>query len=433
LVGRDSLSNASRGRLQLGYDTRIVQTTLTDPALSGAIRLTDLPPLALYVHLPWCVRKCPYCDFNSYELRRAAGGAPARSLDPDLERRYIAALLADLDAALPGVWGRVVHTVFFGGGTPSLLSAAGLDALLAGIRARLDLTADAEITLEANPGTFEAEKFAAYRALGVNRLSIGIQSFQPGQLAALGRIHDAAEAYRAVESAHASFDNFNLDLMYALPGQTLAEAQADIDRAIALAPPHLSAYHLTIEPNTYFHRFPPPLPDDDLSASMQESIEQRLAAAGFGRYEVSAFAHAGRECRHNLNYWRFGDYLGIGAGAHGKLSFAQRIVRQMRWRNPRDYMDKALAGQAVQATQEVAAHDLPFEFMMNALRLTAGFPVSMFQERAGLAFAALSPTLRRAETLGLLQFDRQHVAPTPRGQRFLNDLLQLFLPEKASG
>jgi oxygen-independent coproporphyrinogen-3 oxidase len=385
----------------------------------------------LYVHLPWCVRKCPYCDFNSHELRSTAGAAAARSLDPELERRYLAALLVDLDAASLLVEGRTVHTVFFGGGTPSLLSAAGLDTLLAGIAARLRLAADAEITLEANPGTFEVEKFAAYRALGVNRLSVGIQSFQPEHLSALGRIHDAGEAYRAVEIAHASFDNFNLDLMYALPGQTLAEAQADIDRAIAAAPPHLSAYHLTIEPNTYFHRFPPKLPDDELAAAMQESIEERLAAAGYGHYETSAFARAGRECRHNLNYWRFGDYLGIGAGAHGKLSFAQRILRQRRWRNPRDYMDKALAGNAVQGAEEVAAEDLPFEFMMNALRLTAGFPVSMFRERTGLAFAALLPALRRAESLGLLQFDRRHVAPTLRGQRFLNDLLQLFLPEKA--
>jgi oxygen-independent coproporphyrinogen-3 oxidase len=385
----------------------------------------------LYVHLPWCVRKCPYCDFNSHELRSTAGAAAARSLDPELERRYLAALLVDLDAASLLVEGRTVHTVFFGGGTPSLLSAAGLDTLLAGIAARLRLAADAEITLEANPGTFEVEKFAAYRALGVNRLSVGIQSFQPEHLSALGRIHDAGEAYRAVEIAHGSFDNFNLDLMYALPGQTLAEAQADIDRAIAAAPPHLSAYHLTIEPNTYFHRFPPKLPDDELAAAMQESIEERLAAAGYGHYETSAFARAGRECRHNLNYWRFGDYLGIGAGAHGKLSFAQRILRQRRWRNPRDYMDKALAGNAVQGAEEVAAEDLPFEFMMNALRLTAGFPVSMFRERTGLAFAALLPALRRAESLGLLQFDRRHVAPTLRGQRFLNDLLQLFLPEKA--
>jgi oxygen-independent coproporphyrinogen-3 oxidase len=407
--------------------------TSADPVLSGAIRLASLPPLSLYVHLPWCVRKCPYCDFNSHELRGAGSGAAARALEPDLEQRYIEALLADLDAALPLVWGRKVYTVFFGGGTPSLLSAAGLDTLLSGIRARLPLAPDTEITLEANPGTFEAEKFAAYRALGVNRLSVGIQSFKPEHLSALGRIHDAGEAYRAVEIAHAHFDNVNLDLMYALPGQTLAEAQADIDQAIALAPPHLSAYHLTIEPNTYFHRFPPQVPDDELSASMQEAIEQRLAAAGYSHYETSAFARAGHECRHNLNYWRFGDYLGIGAGAHGKISFPQRVLREMRWKNPRDYMDKALAAQPVQQAQEVAAEDLPFEFMMNALRLTGGFPVSMFQERTGLPFAALLSALQRAESRELVQFDHHRVAPTLRGQRFLNDLLQLFLPEGASG
>ncbi|HEU5282237.1 MAG TPA: radical SAM family heme chaperone HemW [Burkholderiales bacterium] len=355
-----------------------------------------------------------------------------RSLEPELERRYTEALLADLDAALPLARGRTIHTVFFGGGTPSLLSAAGLDRMLSGIRARLALAQDTEITLEANPGTFEAHKFAAYRALGVTRLSVGIQSFEPARLHALGRIHDAGEAYRAVEIAHAHFDDFNLDLMYALPDQTLAEAQRDIDRAIALAPPHLSAYHLTIEPNTYFHRFPPQLPDDELSATMQESIEGRLAAAGYGHYETSAFARPGRQCKHNLNYWRFGDYLGIGAGAHGKISGPQRIVREVRWRNPREYMDQALAGQALQQAQEVAAGDLPFEFMMNALRLTGGFPVALFQERTGLSSAALLPALRRAESLGLIQWDEHRVAPTLRGQRFLNDLLQLFLPEAAS-
>jgi oxygen-independent coproporphyrinogen-3 oxidase len=405
---------------------------LPDPAPRGAAGLASLPPLSLYVHVPWCVRKCPYCDFNSHELRGRAGGAAVRSLEPELERRYTEALLADLDAALPLARGRTIHTVFFGGGTPSLLSAAELDRILSGIRARLALAQDAEITLEANPGTFEAHKFAAYRALGVTRLSVGIQSFEPARLHALGRIHDAGEAYRAVEIAHAHFDDFNLDLMYALPDQTLAEAQRDIDRAIALAPPHLSAYHLTIEPNTYFHRFPPQLPDDELSATMQESIEGRLAAAGYGHYETSAFARPGRQCQHNLNYWRFGDYLGIGAGAHGKISGAQRIVREVRWRNPREYMDRALTGQALQQTQEVAAADLPFEFMMNALRLTGGFPVSLFRERTGLSSAALLPALRRAESLGLIQWDDHRLAPTLRGQRFLNDLLQLFLPEAAS-
>jgi oxygen-independent coproporphyrinogen-3 oxidase len=400
--------------------------------IEDAIGLASPPPLSLYVHLPWCVRKCPYCDFNSHELRASAGAARVRSLEPDLERRYISALLADLDVALPPDRGREVHTVFFGGGTPSLLSAAGLEELLSGIRARLPLAADAEITLEANPGTFEVDKFAGYRALGVNRLSLGIQSFEPAHLAALGRIHDAGEACRAVEIAHSLFDDFNLDLMYALPGQTLAQAEADIDRAIALAPPHISAYHLTIEPNTYFHRHPPLVPDDEVSAAMQESIERRLAAAGYGHYETSAFARPGHACRHNLNYWHFGDYLGIGAGAHGKVSLPRCIVREVRWKNPRDYMDRALTGQPVQRAQEVAAEDLPFEFMMNALRLTAGFPAPMFQARTGLPFAALLPALRRAEALSLVRFDDQRVAPTLRGQRFLNDLLQLFLPEPAS-
>jgi oxygen-independent coproporphyrinogen-3 oxidase len=337
-------------------------------------------------------------------------------------------LTADLEQALPLVWGRRVHAVFFGGGTPSLLSPRALDEILSMIRARLPVSANAEITLEANPGTFEAEKFAQFRRLGINRLSIGIQSLNPRHLAALGRIHDDRQAYRAVEIAHASFDNFNLDLMYALPEQTLEEAERDIERAIALAPPHLSAYHLTIEPNTYFHRFPPRVPDDELSATMQERIEQRLADRGYVHYETSAFAQPGRECQHNLNYWRFGDYLGIGAGAHGKLSLPDRIFRQMRWKNPREYMDKALAGAPVQTEQDVGPADLPFEFMMNALRLTAGGPLRMFEERTGLPLRAVLDPLERAEALGLIERDHEKVAPTLRGQRFLNELLQLFLP-----
>jgi len=388
------------------------------------IRLAALPPLSLYVHVPWCVRKCPYCDFNSHELR----GGDGRTLAADLESRYLAALTADLDRALPNVWGRKVVSVFFGGGTPSLLSARALDDILSMIRARLPLLADAEITLEANPGTFEVEKFAQYRALGVNRLSIGIQSFDPAHLKALGRIHDRDEALRAVEIAHASFDNFNLDLMYALPGQTLDQALADIDRAIALAPTHLSAYHLTIEPNTYFHRFPPQVPDDELSATMQEAIEAHLESAGYLHYETSAFAQPGRECKHNLNYWRFGDYLGIGAGAHGKVSLPTRIFREMRWKNPRDYMDRALGEGAVQESHDVAPADLPFEFMMNALRLTGGFPLAMFEERTGLPRTVLLATLDKAESLGLIARDHERVRPTLNGQRFLNELLQLFLP-----
>jgi oxygen-independent coproporphyrinogen-3 oxidase len=381
------------------------------------VPLEALPPLALYVHIPWCVRKCPYCDFNSHEAR---GELP--------EQRYVAALTADLEQALPLVWGRRVHSVFFGGGTPSLLSARALDEILCMIRARLPLSPDAEITLEANPGTFEAQKFADFRALGINRLSIGIQSFDPQHLRALGRIHDEREARRAVEIAHASFDNFNLDLMYALPGQTLEQADADIRNAIVLAPTHLSAYHLTIEPNTWFHRHPPQVPDDELSANMQERIEERLVQAGYAHYETSAFAQSGRECRHNLNYWRFGDYLGIGAGAHSKLSLPQRIFRQMRHKHPREYLERALQGEPVQEEHDVEVTDLPFEFMMNALRLVEGFPVRLFDERTGLSRAAVVKQLERAESLGLIHRDRQRIAPTLRGQRFLNELLQLFLP-----
>ena len=376
-----------------------------------------LPPLALYVHIPWCVRKCPYCDFNSHE---AHGDLP--------EERYVAALTADLEQALPFVWGRRVHCLFFGGGTPSLLSARALDEILCVIRARLPLSPDAEITLEANPGTFEARKFAEFRALGINRLSIGIQSFNPQHLRALGRIHDDQEARQAVDIAHSTFENFNLDLMYALPGQTLEQADADICSAIALAPTHVSAYHLTIEPNTWFHRHPPPVPDDELSATMQERLEERLAQAGYVHYETSAFARPGRECGHNLNYWRFGDYLGIGAGAHGKLSLPHRIFRQMRHKHPREYMERALQGKPVQEEHDVPAADLPFEFMMNALRLVEGFPVQMFQERIGLPIGTVAKQLERAESVGLIERDPERIAPTLRGQRFLNELLQLFLP-----
>jgi oxygen-independent coproporphyrinogen-3 oxidase len=388
------------------------------------------PPLSLYVHLPWCVRKCPYCDFNSHELRGGISAASSQpAIDSAVEHRYVGALLADLEQALPLVAGRSVHSVFFGGGTPSLLSAGALEELLCGLRARLPLVADAEITLEANPGTFEAAKFAAFRALGVNRLSIGVQSFDAEHLRRLGRIHDEREALRAVEIAQANFDNINLDLMYALPGQTLAQARADVRTAIALAPAHVSAYHLTIEPNTLFHRHPPSVPDDELSAAMQESIESDLAQAGYAHYETSAFARPGGECRHNLNYWRFGDYLGIGAGAHAKLTLPGRIVRQLRWKHPRDYMQRALAGRPLQEEHEVDPADLPFEFMMNALRLVDGFDAPLFEARTGLALDAARPALERAQALGMIVRDAERVAPTLRGQRFLNDLLQLFLPE----
>jgi oxygen-independent coproporphyrinogen-3 oxidase len=380
--------------------------------------LASLPPLSLYVHFPWCVRKCPYCDFNSHEARE---GIP--------EARYLAALIADLEQSLPRVWGRTVSSVFIGGGTPSLLSPESVDALLGAVRARLTLLPDAEVTLEANPGTVEAARFAGYRAAGVNRLSVGVQSFNPRHLAALGRIHDADEARRAVELALKHFDNVNLDLMYALPGQTLEEARADIGAAAAFGTPHLSAYHLTLEPNTAFHRAPPPLPDADLAAQMQDAVEDALAARGYVHYEVSAFSRKGSECRHNLNYWQFGDYLGIGAGAHGKISSPEGIVREMRQRHPQAYMEAAEDGNAVQETHAVDDADLPFEFMMNALRLAEGFPARLFAERTGLALAAIHPLLEAAVSRGLLEVSAERIAPTRRGRRFLNDLLQIFLKD----
>ena len=376
-----------------------------------------LPPLSLYIHIPWCVRKCPYCDFNSHEAREAVP-----------EQGYIEALIADLEAALPLIWGRKIYTVFFGGGTPSVFSAAGIERIIAAVRARVPLSVDAEITLEANPGTFEAEKFRAFRAAGINRLSIGIQSFNPRHLKALGRIHDDREARVAIEIARANFDNFNLDLMYGLPAQTADEALADIEAALTFAPPHLSAYHLTLEPNTYFHRYPPALPDDDTAAQMQDAIEARLAAAGYRHYETSAFALPGKQARHNMNYWTFADYLGIGAGAHGKISFPGRIARQVRYKQPRQYMEKAAAGNPIQEEHDVAPREIGFEFMMNALRLSGGIPLVLFEERTGLPLTSVLPQLDAAERRGFIVRDHQRVTPTAQGRRFLNDLLQIFLP-----
>jgi oxygen-independent coproporphyrinogen-3 oxidase len=367
------------------------------------------------------VRKCPYCDFNSHEAR---GEIP--------EGEYVAALIADLDHALPSIWGRKIYTVFFGGGTPSLFSPQAIEAILSAVRARVPLMPEAEITLEANPGTVEAEKFRGFRAAGVNRLSLGIQSFNPRLLKAIGRIHDDTEARLAVEIAQAHFANINLDLMYALPGQTPAEAEADIAQAIACGVPHVSAYHLTLEPNTYFHRYPPQLPDDDVAADMQIAAEERLAAAGYANYETSAFAKPAMQCRHNLNYWTFGDYVGIGAGAHGKLSFPDRVVREARWRSPREYLDKARAGEPVQTQVSVNPKELPGEFMMNALRLAAGFPLTLFEERTGLPRTQLLATLDAAERRGFIVRGHERVAPTERGRRFLNDLLALFIPDTAS-
>lgn len=378
--------------------------------------MIELPPLALYIHIPWCVRKCPYCDFNSH----AAG--------PELpEEAYVSALLDDFDRDLPAALGRPLTSIFFGGGTPSLFSAAALGRLLEGLRARIPMAPDVEITLEANPGTFEQDKFVAYRKLGINRLSIGIQSFQADKLEALGRIHSGDEALRAAEMARrAGFDNFNLDLMHGLPGQSQEEALDDLRQAIALAPTHLSWYQLTLEPNTVFWNQPPQLPEDDILWDIQEAGQALLASAGFAQYEVSAYARPGRPARHNLNYWSFGDFIGIGAGAHGKLTNADGTVRRTwKTRLPKDYLNLAkpyLAGEKVLAPEE-----LPFEFLMNALRLTEGVPAVLFPERTGLPLAALEEGRRAAEQKGLLRVEPERLAATERGQLFLNDLLQLFL------
>ena len=381
---------------------------------SPAVSFRALPPLSLYIHIPWCVRKCPYCDFNSHE---AHGAVP--------EKEYVAALIRDLELALPLIWGRKVFTVFFGGGTPSLLSGGSVAEILRQVRMLLPLDLGAEITLEANPGTVEASRFAAYREAGVNRLSLGIQSFNDAHLQALGRIHSADEAKRAIEIAQRHFDNLNLDLMYALPHQMLDEALQDVQTALSFAPQHLSCYHLTLEPNTLFHHNPPPLPDDDASAEMQRRIEQMLATHGYQHYETSAFAQPNRRARHNLNYWQFGDYLGIGAGAHSKLSFHDKVIRQARYKQPQAYLD---AG--VQEEHEVSAADLAFEFMMNALRLNEGFDSTLFQERTSLPLLTIRRELEQAEKKGLLLRDGKRIAPTKLGQRFLNDLLEIFLREE---
>jgi putative oxygen-independent coproporphyrinogen III oxidase len=409
----------------------------------GLLQLAALPPLSLYVHLPWCLKKCPYCDFNSHELR--ADGAqplhPAASLTAPTptaevpEQRYIAALMADLEAALPLIWGRTVHSIFIGGGTPSLFSPQAIDRLIGDIRARLRLEPDCEITMEANPGTFEKDRFRAYRGAGVTRLSVGVQSFNDAHLKALGRVHDSAQALAAVQEAAQSFDTFNLDIMYALPGQTLQDLERDMQTALALGPKHISIYQLTIEPNTYFAKFPPQVPEDDLGYDMLDKITEMTTAAGMQRYEVSAYALPGHACVHNQNYWQFGDYLGIGAGAHSKLSFAHRIVRQVRFREPRLYMDNALAGNAVAQDEDIARAELPFEFMLNALRLRDGFELPQFTERTGLPLTRIQKGLEEGERKGLLQRDGVRVRPTERGFDFLSDLQALFLaetPPKAS-
>jgi len=374
------------------------------------------PPLSLYIHIPWCVKKCPYCDFNSHESKKDIP-----------EREYVDALIADLEQATPTVWGRKIRSVFFGGGTPSLFSPEAIDRILSHVRMLTPLEYGAEITLEANPGTVDAGHFRGYRDAGVNRVSLGIQSFDSRYLKALGRIHDEHQAIAAAELALQTFDSVNLDVMYALPGQSLADAVSDAKRACSLQPAHLSFYHLTLEPNTPFHRTPPSLPDDDTSATMQETIEGILAGHGYEHYETSAFAQKGKRARHNLNYWTFGDYLGIGAGAHSKLSFHDRIIRQSRHKHPNRYLEHAPIGQAVDNEWVIQQDELGFEFMMNTLRLTEGFEIALFQQRTGLPLRAVEHTVQQAVTRGLLERDAEFIKPTLLGQRFLNELLEMFL------
>ena len=380
--------------------------------MPGEVRLAQLPPLALYAHLPWCVRKCPYCDFNSHQR---AGELP--------ENEYVAALVADLEHLLPSIWGRRIVSIFLGGGTPSLFAPQAIDSFLSAVRARLPVEPDAEITLEANPGTVESARFKGYREAGVNRLSLGVQSFDDAMLAALGRIHGADEARHAIDTALANFDNVNIDLMYGLPGQSLEMARMDFVEAVRQGTSHVSAYQLTIEPNTVFFRHSPQLPEHDLCADMQLAVEETLAASGFEHYETSAFARPGRRCRHNLNYWEFGDYLGIGAGAHGKVSFHDRVTRHERIKQPREYMAAATNIRE----RVIPPKELPFEFMLNALRLVEGFALELFTARTGLSPLGIEPGLRSAEEKGLIVRSLQRIVPSVRGQRFLNELQQLFL------
>ena len=399
-------------------ERRIIPLRPQRAAPPSSPQLSAPPPLSLYIHYPWCVKKCPYCDFKSHAVQQ--GGIP--------EAAYIDALIADLEAALPDVWGRRVLSIFIGGGTPSLISAEGLDRLLTAVRMLLPLDPLAEITLEANHGTVEAARFAGYRAAGVNRLSLGIQSFEDRYLRALGRIHAGAEAHKAAELALTHFESVNFDLMYALPGQSMDHLAADLRTAIALGPQHLSCYHLTLEPNTPFHHNPPPkLPDGDLAADMQQRVEITLAEAGYQHYETSAFAQPGKRCRHNLNYWTFGDYLGIGAGAHSKLSSHTGIVRQMRHKHPGAYLAAHGKGDFVQTEQGIGVADLPFEFMMNGLRLIDGIPADLMEARTGIALDVIEAKLIAARDRGLLETHDNTLRPTLKGQRFLNDLLEMFL------
>ena len=394
------------------YPQKTVQSNIK------AVTLTALPPLALYVHVPWCVKKCPYCDFNSHELKGdiETWAAP-----------YIDALLKDLEHALPLIWGRRAVSVFIGGGTPSVLSAKAIDTLLAGIRARMPYLADMEVTMEVNPGTLDNTKLKGFRDAGVNRVSLGVQSFDDELLQRIGRIHNGKQARDALETAYALFDKVNLDIMFALPEQSFDQLQKDVRTALTYAPTHLSYYHMTIQPNTYFHRYPPKTPDDELALDMQEFIETSLADAGMRHYEVSAYAKAGHESQHNSNYWRFGDYLGIGAGAHSKISSHDGIVRQARYKHPQAYLDAIAKGDGVETRETLSADDLPFEFMLNALRLRDGASLNDFYAATGLGLMDLQPALLHAQEKGLM--DKQHdiLRMTDLGWRFLSDVQGMFL------
>jgi len=401
----------------------IIQFKLKKP--NKLVSLLSLPPLTLYVHFPWCTKKCPYCDFNSHAVTN--NGSHQTNFD---EALYLKALCADLEASLPLIWGRRIHAIFIGGGTPSLLSAAGLDQLLADIRARLPMDADIEITMEANPGSVEVQQFKAYQASGVNRLSLGIQSFNDQHLKALGRIHQADEARQAIRIAQQTFLRVNIDLMYGLPEQTTQQAMQDLKEALSFETGHISLYHLTLEPNTLFASFPPPLPDEDTTFEMQEILHQLLHQADYDRYEISAFAKKNQRCQHNLNYWKFGDYLGIGAGAHGKISFPDKIIRTIKERHPQSYMQSVFSpAKAMLEERQIDGHELPFEFMLNALRLIEGVPSADFLDRTGIDLSAIQKDLQVAVQKGLLTDSLTQIQATPLGLQFLNDLQEIFLPD----
>ena len=401
----------------------IIQFKLNKP--NKLVSLLSLPPLTLYVHFPWCTKKCPYCDFNSHAVTN--NGSHQTNFD---EALYLKALCADLEASLPLIWGRRIHAIFIGGGTPSLLSAAGLDQLLADIRARLPMDADIEITMEANPGSVEVQQFKAYQASGVNRLSLGIQSFNDQHLKALGRIHQADEARQAIRIAQQTFLRVNIDLMYGLPEQTTQQAMLVLKEALSFETGHISLYHLTLEPNTLFASFPPPLPDEDTTFEMQEILHQLLHQADYDRYEISAFAKKNQRCQHNLNYWKFGDYLGIGAGAHGKISFPDKIIRTIKERHPQSYMQSVFSpAKAMLEERQIDGHELPFEFMLNALRLIEGVPSADFLDRTGIDLSAIQKDLQVAVQKGLLTDSLTQIQATPLGLQFLNDLQEIFLPD----